>query len=215
MHKLLMKEVPAMSENERIHKALAAVKKATESSQAQWIIGGSASLMLRGLELSNNPRDLDIYCDEENVEEIYDALEPFAQDQPTLSVTDMYRSTLSHFIIQGIQVELVGGFEVSAKGCKYETMVNKLLMPFSEQVQLNDANYSVAIVPLAHELWFNFLRDRMDRVDLIVQAIAKAPAQHEGAFLAIETNNAFTAEARRTLHQLLSYGKAGGLSWTE
>ncbi|WP_054024366.1 hypothetical protein [Bacillus sp. FJAT-28004] len=200
-----------MSEHERIHKALVAVKKATETCQAQWIIGGSASLMLRGLELSKEPRDLDIYCDDVDVHILYKALDPFALDQPTLSVTDMYRSTLSHFLIHEIQVELVGGFEVNARGNRYETMVNKLLMPFSEQVVLNDADYSVAIVPLAHELWFNFLRERMDRVDLIVKAFAKNPMLHEEALLAIEKKNTFTAEARRSLHHLLSNRKAGGL----
>jgi len=211
MHKLLMKEVPAMTEHERIHKALAAVKKATESCQAQWIIGGSASLMLRGLQLSKAPRDLDIYCDEEDVHALYKALEPFAQDQPTLSVNHMYRSTLCHFLIHDIQVELVGGFEVSARGNRYETMVNEILMPYSEQVFLNDDDSCAAIVPLAHELWFNFLRERMDRVELIVDAFATNPLLHKEALLVIEANNTFTDEARSSLHHLLSNRKAGGL----
>jgi hypothetical protein len=205
------KEVPAMTEHERIHKALAAVTKATQSSPAKWVIGGSASLMLRGLPLSAEPRDLDLYCDDEDVQSIYQALKTFALDEPAISITDMYRSKLSHFRIHDVQVELVGGFHVKACGSHYETMVRKLLMLFAEQVHLNEDELTVSIVPLAHELWFNYLRDRMDRVDLIAQAFAEAPALHEDALLAIEANNTFSMEAKRSLHHLISAREAGGL----
>lgn len=205
------KEVPAMTEMERIHNALAVVKKATEASSAKWVIGGSTSLMLRGLPLSALPRDLDIYCDEEDIAAIHKALEPYALDQPALSETGMYRSILSHYLIEGIQVELVGGFHVKASGSLYVTMVRNVLLAYSDLIELIETDIAVPVVPLAHELWFNFLRDRMDRVDLVAQAYAKAPALHERALLAIEEYNAFTAEAKRSLHLIISTREAGGL----
>ncbi|MDQ8735466.1 hypothetical protein [Paenibacillus sp. LHD-38] len=200
-----------MTENARIHNALAVVKKATEASASEWVLGGSTSLMLRGFPLSALPRDLDIYCDEENIDAIHKALEPYALDQPAISETGMYHSILSHYLIHDIQVELVGGFQVKASGCHYETMVRKVLLDFSDHIYLSDVEVTVPIVPLAHELWFNFLRDRMDRVDLIVQAFAEAPALHGRAMHAIEAKNSFTAEALRSLHLILSNREAGGL----
>lgn len=200
-----------MTEHERIHKALAAVIIATRSSPVKWIVGGSASLMLRGLPLSAKPRDLDIYCDDEDVHCIYEALKAFALDEPALSITDMYRSKLSHYRIHDVQVELVGGFQVKACGSHYETMVRTLLVPFAEQVHLSEPLLAVSVVPLAHELWFNYLRGRMDRVELIAQAFAEAPALHRAALLAIEASNTFTMEAKLSLHHLISVGEAGGL----
>jgi hypothetical protein len=205
------KDVPAMTEHDRIHKALAAVMKATESSKAKWIVGGSASLMLRGLPLSTEPRDLDIYCDDKDVASLYESLKAFAIDEPTLSITDMYRSTLSHYLIHDVQVELVGGFHVRAGGNHYETMVRELLIPHAEQMQWIERANPAFIVPLAHELWFNFLRSRLDRVELIIQAFAEAPARHEAALHAIEASNALTLEAKRSLHHLMSVREAGGL----
>jgi hypothetical protein len=208
---LQKKDVPAMTEHERIHKALAALIEATDSCNAKWVIGGSASLMLRGLPLPAEPRDLDIYCDDEDISSIYESLKAFAVDEPTISVTNMYRSTLSHFLIHDVQVELVGGFQVQADGNLYETMVRELLIPHAEQIHLYEKECPVTIVPLAHELWFNYLRNRMDRVELIVEAFAEAPKNHEAALRAIEAYNSFTAEAKADVHHLISVREAGGL----
>ncbi|OBZ17801.1 hypothetical protein [Bacillus sp. FJAT-26390] len=200
-----------MTEHERIHKALAVLIDATGSCNANWVVGGSASLMLRGLPLPAKPRDLDIYCDDEDVASIYESLRAFAVDEPAISVTAMYRSTLSHFLIHGVQVELVGGFQVQAAGNLYETRVRELLIPHAEHIQLYEQECPVPIVPLAHELWFNYLRNRMDRVELIVQAFAEAPKNHEAALRAVETNNTFTAKAKENVHHLISVREAGGL----
>lgn len=199
-----------MLEQERMYKALAAVQKATQPKRANWVIGGSVSLMLRGLPLLSEPSDLDIYCDDEDVNTIYEALKPYVIDHPTISVTNIYRSSLSHYLIHETQVELVGGFQVNANGSLYKTMVNELLMPYSDKVVLLDNESLVSIVPLAHELWFNYLRNRMDRVELIAHAYAEAPSMHESALLAIEASNQFTIEAKQHLHQLLGIRKAGG-----
>ena len=200
-----------MTEQERIHNTLAAVIKATQSSSAKWVVGGSAGLMLRGLPLSAEPQDLDIYCDDEDVETIYESLKAYALDEPTISITELYRSKLSHFLIHDVQVELVGGFQVKVSGNHYETMVRKLLIPFAEQIPFSERALPAAVVPLAHELWFNYLRNRRDRVELIVQAMAEAPVRHADALQAIEASNTFTAEAKRSLHHLISEREAGGL----
>lgn len=200
-----------MTDHKRILNALAAVIRATDSSPSKWIVGGSASLMLRGLPLSAEPRDLDIYCDDEDVHSIYQALKEYAVDEPTVSVTGMYRSKLSHFLIHQVQVELVGGFQVFASGCHYETAVRELLVPFGKQIFVSGTSLMTSIVPLAHELWFNYLRGREDRVRLIIQAFAEAPDLHEGAYRAIELSNTFTEEAKYNLRRLITVREVGGL----
>ncbi|MGO4544224.1 hypothetical protein AB4Z29_05465 [Paenibacillus sp. 2TAB23] len=198
-----------MTQDVNIHHALAAVWQATNSTAESWVIGGSASLMLRGLPLAAMPRDLDLYCDDQDVANIHKALEPYAVDKPTLSVTGMYRSVLSRYRIKGVQVELVGGFRVEAGGSVYETKVRETLLPLSDWIDINVMELVLPVVPLAHELWFNFLRDRMDRVELIVKAFSAAPEKHLHAFAAIEQSNTFTEEAKHSLRRLLANREAG------
>ncbi|WP_138753488.1 hypothetical protein [Paenibacillus sinopodophylli] len=193
-----------MTVTEHTHLALAAIKQAIEPTLAEWVIGGSTSLMLRGLPLTAPPRDLDIYCDLEDVETIHTALMPYALDTPALSVTEMYRSVLSHYSVHGVQVELVGGFRVESSAGVYKTKVREMLLLFTEWVQLKDTMLKLPVVPLAHELWFNFMRGREDRVELIAKAYASSPAKHEAAFRAIEESNSFTKVAKETLRELLA-----------
>lgn len=200
-----------MSDNGNIHKALAAIVTLTEASRAAWVVGGSAGLMLRGLKLTADPRDLDLYCDEADVSAIYQSLRSFATDEPVLSTTSMYRSTLCHFSIQGVQVELVGGFRVSSPSGSYETNVRGQLLPYSEVIRLDGSVHSVHVVPLAHELWFNRLRGREDRVALIAESMASSMRNHDRALQAIEDTNTFHPEAKDGLHALLRIQEAGGL----
>lgn len=200
-----------MIETIHIQKALATVIQATESGPAKWIVGGSAGLMLRGIPLSAEPRDLDIYCDDEDMFTIFQSLREFAVDEPTVSVTGMYRSRLCHFQIHNVQVELVGGFQVTATGCHYETAVRELLIPYGERIKLSGTSLGVYVVPLAHELYFNVLRGRSDRVQLIVQAFAEAPEMHERAFQAIESSNTFTEAVKCNIRRFINEREAGVL----
>lgn len=200
-----------MTENERIQKALATIIKATQSSNTSWIVGGSAGLMLRDLPLQSEPNDLDIYCDEEDIDSIYELLKAYATDEPTISVSEIYRSKLCHFTIHEVQVELVGGFHVSAYDCQYVTNVKGLLLAYAEQVELFDESLEVNIVPLAHELWFNALRGRKDRVQLIIEAFTDAPAIHENALQAIEAYNSLTATAKLSIRRWIREREAGEL----
>lgn len=195
-----------MADKLRIHKSLAAVAEATATNGLNWVVGGSAGLMLRGLPLAAEPRDIDIYCDDEDVHSIYESLKPMALDVPVVSETDLYRSTLCHFQIGHYQVELVGGFRVTAMDCCYQTDVKQLLIPYGDDIMLE--RHVVHVVPLAHELWFNALRGRDDRVELIAQAYAAAPGVHEAALQAIEANNRFAEYAKDRIHRLITVREA-------
>ena len=203
-----------MTDKLGIHKALAVILEYVDIQKSAWIVGGSAGLMLRGLPLASEPRDVDIYCDNEDVEAIYQSLKRYATDKPIVSVTDLYQSTLCHFLIDQVQVELVGGFRVTAMGCEYKTAVRRLLIPHSNQAKLLGGEHSVHVVPLAHELWFNALRERTDRVELIAQAYSGAPAVHEAALQAIEADNSFSDHAKTHIHRLIAEKGVGDLQWT-
>ncbi|MGO4539735.1 hypothetical protein [Paenibacillus sp. 2TAB19] len=196
-----------MNENKQIYRALASVIDVTGSDCPNWIVGGSAGLLLRKLPLLASPRDLDLYCDDEDVERIYNKLSRYAVDEPDLSITNMYRSRLCHFNIEGVSVELVGGFEVTSADSFYHTDVKKLLIPYGTKLTVNGTAKQANVVPLAHELWFNALRAREDRVQLIAESFnhsADGPALR-----AIEAVNRFSEQARQYVHSFISESKAG------
>ncbi|MHA6483879.1 nucleotidyltransferase family protein [Paenibacillus sp. strain BS8-2] len=199
-----------MTDLASINKALATVIK--HAGSGNWVIGGSAGLMLRGVTLSAMPRDLDLYCDQENMLQVHEALRHYTVDGPEYSETDIYRSYLSHYEVEGIRLELVGGFEVSAHGCVYRTEVREVLLPLGRPVQVQGAGIAT-VVPLAHELWFNALRERPDRVEPIVQAFAANSSVHEKALQVIERRNKLQPLAMREVRRWLSQSEAGDKQW--
>lgn len=187
-----------------IERALCEAADKLSGTDAAWIVGGSAGLMLRGLTLPSPPRDLDVYADVADAAVMHEALADSAVDSPVYSATDIYESVLSHYRLYGnAALELVGGFVVSARGCRYEVAVRERLLPHAEWLTLASCGARIALVPLAHELWFNWLRGRQDRVDLICYAMKADPARHMPAYDAIVSAGAFAPEAVRAVESLL------------
>ena len=198
-----------------IERALAAMADKLRGSGAAWIVGGSAGLMLRGIRLSAPPRDLDVYADPADAALIHAALADAAVDRPVRSATAIYESLLSHYRESGVAVELVGGFIVSARGCRYETKVRERLLPHAEWRTL-PGGAEAPLVPLAHELWFNWLRGRDDRVAPIAAAIAANPARHMPAFRDLTAAGKFATEAVSAVEAALAAAAAaagGGASF--
>ncbi len=156
--------------------ALAELAALLGSEEIVYVIGGSTGLALRGAELDRPPRDLDIYVDEEDVGDVHRLLKPFAMDDPESSVTERYRSTLSHYRIAGAIVELVGGFRVTAGKSVYKTEVREILYPECDLIDLDGTE--LPVVPLGHELIFNLLRERLDRAEIAGRLISSAPEKH-------------------------------------
>ncbi|WP_112882618.1 hypothetical protein [Paenibacillus montanisoli] len=190
-----------MDQTEPIFRALERIANAAGPTGARWLIGGSAGLLLRGLELGRPPRDLDLYADEADAAVLHKALLPYAVDEQHESVSPIYRSVLSHYLIEGIQVELVGGFIVSAGGDRYEVEVAEVLSPLQLPMTIGDC--LVGIVPLAHELWFNVLREREDRTRLIASQIRKEPKLHMEAARIIASRNSLTAKTKQYVQHLI------------
>ena len=193
-----------MNSESRIERALCRIADRLAGTGIVWVVGGSAGLMLRGLKLPAPPRDLDLYADPADAEAMHEALAPYAVDRPVRSVTERYESILSHYKIEDVHVELVGGFVVSDRGCRYEVRVRDVLLPMTERRGLGTRGTGVSVVPLAHELWFNWLRGRRDRLELIAAAIAADPERHLRAFRALTAAGGFTPEAVAEVESLLS-----------
>ncbi|GBG12043.1 hypothetical protein PAT3040_06904 [Paenibacillus agaridevorans] len=200
-----------MTEKAEIKKALAAIIRL--AGNEKWVVGGSAGLLLRGLSLPAKPRDLDLYCDEEDSQELHERLRPFAVDEAAYSETAIYRSTLSHYELEGVRVELVSGFHVSAFQCSYWTEVRQVLIPNGFPVMVEEGLPAAVVVPLAHELWFNALRGRPDRVRMITEAYAANPTRHQGALAVIEDRNTFSPLAIGEVHGWLGQSEAGEEQW--
>ncbi|MFB9329567.1 hypothetical protein ACFFSY_26825 [Paenibacillus aurantiacus] len=196
-----------MGDKETVRRALANIAASIDGSGAKWLLGGSAGLLLRGLRLSQPPRDLDLYADLEEARLIHRMLSRYAIDEPHESVTAMYRSLLSHYEVDGVAVELVGGFEVHAGFGSYEVKVNELLYRHREVVACG--RYEVGIVPLAHELWFNVLRAREDRTLLIMDAIRRNPAPHLAGLRAVEHSGSFENNIVADVHKRLDLTDRG------
>jgi hypothetical protein len=192
-----------------LERALCRIAERTAGTGIAWVVGGSAGLLLRDLELPSPPRDLDLYADPDDARAMHEALAPYAVDRPVRSVTERYESILSHYLVEGVQVELVGGFVVADRGCRYEVRVRDVMLPFVERRVLGSCGAGVAVVPLAHELWFNWLRGRRDRLELITGAIAADPERHLRAFRALTAAGGFTPEAVADVEERLAAAASG------
>lgn len=152
----------------RVLRTLDYVAKATAGSDAHWVVGGSCGLVLRGIDIGREPKDLDLYVDEAGVSQLHAGLAVYAVDMPQWSVTERYRSLLSHYAIDGLPVELVGGFVVEARGSRYRLEVSNWLIAHGKRIERNGS--IIHLAPLSHELLFNLMREREDRAKAIVGA---------------------------------------------
>lgn len=181
--------------------ALEQLSERLKHLNGKWVVGGSCGLILHGVELTAQPRDLDIYVDEHIVRDVAASLQPIAIDAPHFSETAIYRSTLSHYQIDGVHIECVGGFEIRSDGSLYRVEVDKLMAPYSTDYMTD--GIQVKLMALAHELVFNLLRKRADRYEMIAKTMRNNVADHERVLRHIVQRNKLHADHLHTLCDLL------------
>ncbi len=175
----------------------------TRNCESIWLVGGSTGLLLQGVQLDARPRDLDLYVDRRHAEALHRALRRFAIDDQTESETSIYRSILSHYEMNGVKVELVGAFEVSAMDSEYRVEAEYLAATHAPAVPYGEKE-TVRLMPLAHELVFNVLRDRPDRFEAIArQCRVQEPERHRQALDDLIARNRFSGELAGRLRTLL------------
>ncbi|SEB64641.1 hypothetical protein SAMN05443246_1433 [Paenibacillus sp. GP183] len=185
----------------KVLQAMEMLQKALQYSGIKWLVGGSCGLLLHGIELVQSPGDLDIYLDEHEVEALFHILQNWALDQPLLSTTEIYTSTLSHYRVADMQVEAVGGFSVHKNGSHYYAEAEYFLQQYALNVEIQGT--VLAVMPLAHELLFNMLRDRPDRYKPIAAAMLIKPEQHLPVLQDLIERNQWSPEFMLRLDKLL------------
>lgn len=190
--------------SESMNKALNLVNSLLKDLQGNWLIGGSCGLLLQDIQLSAQPRDLDIYTDDVYVDRIAEILQPYAMDKPHYSETLIYRSNLSHYRLEGVKVELVGNFTINSEGSVYSVEVSEVMKHFSH-VHASSDDRLLYIMPLAHEFVFNILRKRPDRYESIAQTIQLQPELYVTALQKIIERNQFTSELMEQMSRLLRF----------
>ncbi|NEW06090.1 hypothetical protein GK047_08720 [Paenibacillus sp. SYP-B3998] len=169
----------------------------------RWLIGGSCGLLLHNVDIQRSPRDLDIYVDSIDVQTLHASLNENAIDTPVYSETPIYASILSHYDIQGNSVEVVGDFRVQAMRSTYQVEVSYLWEHHCTVVPLTPL-CTVKIMPLAHELLFNLLRDRPDRYEAIAKMMKSNPSPHVPALEDLLARNSWGREILSRLERLLA-----------
>jgi hypothetical protein len=160
----------------QVLQAVDLLAKALRGSGVKWLVGGSCGLLFHGIDLTQEPGDLDIYLDVKDVSALYRALQIWAIDEPTTSTTEIYTSTLSHYRAADMQIEAVGGFSVHKNGSLYQTEARYLMQHHALHAEVQGS--IVAVMPLAHELLFNMLRSRPDRYEPVAAAMLLKPETH-------------------------------------
>ncbi|ANE49019.1 hypothetical protein SY83_18645 [Paenibacillus swuensis] len=181
--------------------ALQRIAELMHEADVPWLVGGSSNLMLQGVDIGRAPRDLDIYMDAKQLDIAYDRLSPFATDIPVWDRTEMYYSKLSHYIVGGVTVELVGDFEVRSRSSIYT--VNLHLLHAMIGVETGIFAYPVSLMPLSHELIFNLLRNRPDRYIAIANRMKEDLSRHLQSLRLIKEFCQLDAEVVQQLNAML------------
>jgi hypothetical protein len=172
---------------------------------AVWAVGGSTGLLLQGGQLDAEPRDLDLYADEEEARAIHRALAVYSTDEQAWNETPIYRSLLSHYKIEGVSVELVGAFEVRAQASAYAVQTGYMTEACPVAIQL-DPSRTVRLMPLVHELIFNVLRERADRYEAVAAVCKRSGVESHRVLLEkLAARNRFSPSIRSRLDQLLEH----------
>lgn len=186
----------------QLREALQSLSLRCKEAEGMWLLGGSSALWLQGVQLHAAPRDIDVYVDRNEADVLHHILRDTALDEPRLDTSGCYVSQLSHYRLNGMPVELVGGFEIKTEGGHYRTEVTDTLAPSAPTAELGEA--TLRLMPLAHEFIFNVLRSRPDRYLAIAEVIRRDPKRHMPLLFLLLKRNRWTSETIITMAELLN-----------
>lgn len=170
---------------DKLGEALRTLQTKLHNIEQPWLVGGSCGLLMQGVPIAEAPKDLDIYADMDGARRIHSLLSEYSVDEQQEDRSSIYYSLLSHYHINGIKVELVGGFQVTLRDSEYQVNAAFLSDGYAIKYSLNSGEgYApIKLMPLEHELIFNVLRERPDRYEAIAKMIK---SRHGGATNALE-----------------------------
>ena len=99
--------------NQKFTDALKIISKKMENKNISWILIGSTSLALQGVNLE--PEDIDILTDKEGVFEINKILKQYEIQSIKTNPSKLFKSHLSQYLINDVKVEVMGDFIFRSK----------------------------------------------------------------------------------------------------
>jgi hypothetical protein len=78
-----------------------------------WILSGSFSLVIQGVDVKAN--DIDIVTDKKGAEQLDQLLSKYRTKALEYSSTSEFRSYYSHYLINGVKIDVMGNFQYMKK----------------------------------------------------------------------------------------------------
>ncbi len=111
---------------EKILKALELICRRLNCSGVRWVVGGSASLALQGVEVL--PEDIDIITDMEGAYRMQEILGDFIVEPVRFSSNEVFSSHYGVFEVEGVRVEVMGELRIRA-GSEWVNLSKRLENP--------------------------------------------------------------------------------------
>jgi hypothetical protein len=106
--------------------ALKLLCKSLETSGVRWVLGGSLSLALQGVDVK--PHDIDLLTDRQGAFRINAILKEYEKKKVTYSETEKVSSSFGVFEIQDVKVEVMGNYR-EKQGTKWVDLSEILADP--------------------------------------------------------------------------------------
>lgn len=135
------------------------------SSDVLWILSGSVSLAIQGVEVEPND-DIDILTDEAGSNKIYLLLKEYCIKKPKYSSNEKYRSYFSIYKIGKMKIEVMGDFQYKLKEGNWS---EKNHLHEIHEICYEDMKLKVLEVKQELEEYKNL--DRLDKVQKIEKFI--------------------------------------------
>ena len=131
-----------------------------------WVLTGSASLRLQGMNVP--VRDLDIECDSLDIRKIEQALSEFITIPVHLWESECIRSLDGKALINGIEIELIADMEILKADNSW-----KRIIEFDEKIWRNWHGFQVPLLPLPFEAIVYKEMGRDEKALLILDTIQR------------------------------------------
>lgn len=136
-------------------------------TQINYVISGSTSLAFQGVDII--PNDVDIFTDKFGVDYFYSILKDYSIDSPQIKDTDIATSYYTKYIIDDVQVEIIGDFRTKKNDGTY----SEPTIDFSNLEYKEYQGTLIPIMSLEKELHGYVLLNRTEKVQKIKNAIDK------------------------------------------
>lgn len=130
-----------------------------------WVLTGSTSLVIQGVEVNVN--DIDIITDEKGAWAIDRLLEEYRVQPPNLSETEKYRSYFGVYKIGDIKLEVMGQFQCRLEGERWSEPYEIHRVIYKEFEGMN-----LPLLSLKQELKEYQKLNRLEKVRKIEEAMA-------------------------------------------